>query len=421
MNSLIRLRLITSLSSTLEFFDFTLLIFLAPVLARNFFPDQSGLDQIMPVLMLFFAGYLARFAGGFLFSHWGDRFGRKRYYQYSIILMSFSTLGIALLPTHATLGSLAPCLLFILRLLQGISLGGEIPGAVVFAAEHSPARKRGIVTGLIVSGVTLGNVLASVFVMSLFSYFGEAAVYDWAWRLAFAAGAILGLIGYWLRQSLTETRAYKTLQLQQKQQQWPAKALIKQHGRALWQGTFLAAVPAVFVSVLLFFPHYQQHYLNHSLITSFSITSIGFLLVVTLSIPVAIISDLCGRLTLINTCALLLTPASFTCFYLLNNSGSEFYIWLCFILIATSMSLVMGVYEAAMIELFPTEARYSGVAFCHNLAFSLFGGLTPLLLEWLCNHGVMLAPGIILSTFAINLLFLTYNWKDRYYLSLRKL
>ncbi|MGY0215798.1 MFS transporter [Endozoicomonadaceae bacterium StTr2] len=413
--------MITSLSSTLEFFDFTLLIFLAPVMARNFFPDQSGLDRIMPVLMLFFAGSLARFAGGFLFSHLGDRFGRKRYYQYSIILMSLSTLGIALLPTHATLGSLAPCLLFILRLLQGISLGGEIPGAVVFAAEHSPVRKRGVATGLIVSGVTLGNVFASIFVMGLFSCFGEAAVYDWAWRLAFLAGAVLGLVAYWLRQSLTETLAYKTLQLQQKQQQWPARALIRQHGKALWRGTFLAAVPAVFISVFLFFPYYQQHYLNHSLNTSFSITSIGFLLVAVLSVPAAMISDLCGRLTLINTCALLLTPASLSCFYLLNNSGSEFSIWLSLIFIAIAMSLAIGIYEAAMVELFPTEARYSGVAFCHNLAFSLFGGITPLLLNWLCNMGIMLAPGIILSTFAINLLFLTYKWKDRYRLSLRKL
>ncbi len=421
MNTYTRLRVITTLSAALEFFDFTLLIFLAPVLAVNFFPEESGFGSIMPVLMLFFAGYLARFFGGMIFSHAGDRYGRKKYYQWSIILMSASTLGIAILPNYNSWGITATLLLFLLRLIQGLSLGGEIPGAVVFSSEHCPGNRRGLVTGLIICGVTSGNILASGFVWLLYSVFSEQAVQEWAWRLAFLTGSSLGLVSFWLRRSLNETPAYLQMQQHRKQLQSPFKATIKQYRGALYKGTFLAAVPAVFVSVLLYLPHYQQKFLSLSVSNTYLTSSTVFILLTLLTPLAARLSDRSGRLPLMKAGSFLLIPTAFLYIFILNSTYTELAIWIIFILIIIAMSLIMGIYEVAIIELFPTEARYSGVAFCHNLAFALFGGVTPIVLEWLCSRGILFAPGLLISLFALKLLILSYYWHDRYQLSLQKI
>ena len=210
MNLTLRLRVVTTLSATLEFYDFTLLIFLASTISLNFFPAASGIGNIMPVLMIFFAGYLARFIGGLIYSHGGDKHGRKPYYMNSMILMSLSTLGIALIPGHDTIGNMAPLLLLFFRLLQGASLGGEVPGSVVYASEYSRENKRGLVTGLIVSGLTFGNILASGAVWFIHAWFGEQAVNEWAWRIPFALGSVIGLISLWLRHSLAETPVFES-------------------------------------------------------------------------------------------------------------------------------------------------------------------------------------------------------------------
>ncbi|MGI9274014.1 MAG: MFS transporter [Endozoicomonas sp.] len=415
MNQSLRIRLITTLSATLEFYDFTLLIFLAPVMAKTFFPEQSGVGDVMPVLMLFFAGYLARFFGGMLFSHGGDTRGRKRYYLWSIVVMSLSTLGIALLPGQSHWGVLAPVCLLVLRIFQGLSLGGEIPGAVVFAAEHCPVNRRGQVTGLIISGVTFGNVLATGTVSLLYSAFGETAVYDWAWRLAFVAGSGLGLISFWLRLALDETPAFRRLELPEKES-WPSRALCRNHGLELLRGTCLAAVPAVAISVLFFMPRFQQQYLGFAAETVFSMSFQAFLFLTLVTLLMAVVSDRTGRLPLIRWGALLMAVGGTLGVYFLVNRQLTPWNAMLPLLLATAM--IMGVYEAAMVELFPTGIRYSGVAFCHNLAFSLFGGLTPMLLEWFCRMGVLVAPGLLPGLTSLCLLLLALGWKDRYAIAL---
>ncbi|WP_299734513.1 MFS transporter [uncultured Endozoicomonas sp.] len=405
-----RLRLVTTLSATLEFYDFTLLIFLASAISNNFFPSASSMGNIMPVLIVFFAGYIARFVGGFIYSHFGDRYGRKPYYMNSMVLMSLSTLGIALLPGFDTLGDLAPILLFCLRVLQGASLGGEIPGSVVYASEFSQNNRRGLVTGLIIFGVTFGNILASGVVWLIHQQFGEAAVNDWAWRLPFAAGSMIGLLSLWLRYKLTETPVFESLQ-QKPKTVVPIITLIKHYRLQLAQGVSLAAVPAVTVSVLFFMPRYLKEYAPQP----FSWASISFFLFSALAISCfifAVISDWTGRIPMIRLGAVLMTLVAPISIYFFSQGSIP--TALAFIPLVISLAMVNGVYEASMVELFPTDARFSGVAFSHNLAFCLFGGATPLALEWLCSHGWLLAPGILPAVASFILLALSFNWRDRY-------
>ncbi|MDD7804505.1 MAG: MFS transporter [Endozoicomonas sp. (ex Botrylloides leachii)] len=407
----LKLKVITTLSATLEFYDFTLLIFLAQVFAVQFFPEISGVSGIMPVLMIFFAGYLARFVGGVWYGHGGDTGGRKHYYMYSIILMSISTLGIALLPSYNSWGIMAPLSLLLLRVLQGLSLGGEIPGAVVYAAEYSENHRRGFATGLVVSGVTLGNVLASLVVSLLFNWFGNDAVYEWAWRLAFGMGSILGLISLWVRFSLQETPVYATLPTRKKRL-WPSIHIIKTQKLSLLRGLFLSGVPAVVISTLFFMPRYQTYFLHIPEQTTFKISTLAFFLLAVMALVMAIISDKIGRLLLIRFGSLALGIIFPLCIAFLVDHQLSPFMALLPVIIASSM--IMGVYEVAMLELFATEIRYSGIGICHNLGFCLFGGLTPLFLEWLCEKGYLLAPGIWVGLISIGLFVLTYRWQDKY-------
>lgn len=413
-----RIRLITTLSATLEFYDFTLFIFLAPAIAYHFFPASSGFGSIMPVLILFFSGYLARFIGGLFYGHGGDTRGRKPYYMNSMIIMSLSTLGIALVPGSDLLGSIAPLLLLVLRILQGLSLGGEVPGSLVYAAEYSRKGKRALATCLIVSGLMLGNVLASAVVSLIYYLFGEPAVNEWAWRIPFACGSALGIISLWLRYALDETPVYHSLSSLKKQSA-PCLHLLKFCRFSLLKGVSLASVPAVAVSTLFYIPRFQIEYLKISDISIFSLSFIIFSLIAALGLVFSICSDKIGRLPFIRCSALtmiLLVPGAT---YLLVNG----YLSLAWSLtpLILSLSMINGVYEASMIELFSTENRYSGVALCHNLAYCLFGGATPMLLEWLCSHGWLIAPGIWPALTTCLLMLLAFRWKDNYQKELKNI
>ncbi|KEQ11335.1 hypothetical protein GZ77_25985 [Endozoicomonas montiporae] len=410
-----KIRLITTVSASLEFFDFTLLIFLAPVIAHHFFPAESGIHGIMPVLMVFFAGYLARFVGGVLFGHFGDVIGRKQFYMYSITLMSLSTLAIGLLPSFAVWGALAPWSLLLLRIFQGISLGGEVPGSVIFASEYADTRKRAVATGLVVFGVTFGNVLASGMVSALYSVLGEQTVYEWGWRLAFIIGSLLGFISLWLRRSLNETPVYQKMS-RQKHSNLPLSTLSAHHKLPVVQGFLLSAIPAVGISTLLFMPRFQKAYLQGTDLGGSFNTMIAFLLLATIALLTALVIDKKSRIPLIKAGSLLLIITVPLSFYVLIYFHIP--LMLALLPLILSVGMIMGIYEVCLVELFPTEVRFSGISICHNLAFSLFGGVTPLLLEWASSHGWVMTIGLLPMLFGIALLAVSPGWKDHYHTSL---
>ncbi|MGB1272213.1 MAG: hypothetical protein ACPG5T_09070, partial [Endozoicomonas sp.] len=219
----------------------------------------------------------------------------------------------------------------------------------------------------------------------------------------------------WLRRSLEETPVYKSMNRERKQT-WPSLHLLKKNGINLTRGVILSGVPAVAISVLFFMPRYEQHYLGLNQTTVLSMSFIAFLLLASISLAMAILSDRIGRLPLIWSGAFIMlfaVPASL--FFLSRGALSPF---MAILPLLISAGMIMGIYEASMVELFSTETRYTGVAFCHNLAFSFFGGITPMMLEWLCSKGYLLAPGIWPATLSMLLILLAIRWEDRYELQL---
>ena len=340
MDSAVKIRCITTLSATLEFYDFTLLIFLSGVIARVFFPEGSAMSGVMPVLILFFAGYLARFAGGLMYSHFGDRYGRKSPYIYSVLLMSLATLCIAVLPGADEWGVFAPLSLLLLRVIQGLSLGGEIPGAVVFAAEHTRPGRRGQVTGLVISGVTFGNVLATATVTALYHHLSDDQVIEWGWRVAFMTGGILGLISLWLRLSLEETPVFRE-SVSGRHPMVPVVHLLRSYRVSMVRGCLVAIFPAITTSILLFMPRYQLQYQNIAPEQVFSISFWGFLGLTVVTLFMAALTDKTGRIPMIRLgcCLALLIVLTF------DSIGiSPFWALMPLFI---SCSMVMGAYEAS--------------------------------------------------------------------------
>jgi len=200
---------LSALGGALEFYDFIIFVFFATVIGHLFFPPEMPDWLVMiQTFGIFAAGYLVRPLGGIILAHYGDRYGRKRVFAFSILLMALSTLGMALMPTYATIGVAAPILLIILRMLQGAAIGGEVPGAWTIVAEHVPFRRVGLACGFLTSGLSFGIMLGSLIAFAINSLFSAEDVAAYAWRIPFLLGGIFGLIAVYLRRWLEETPVF---------------------------------------------------------------------------------------------------------------------------------------------------------------------------------------------------------------------
>ena len=205
-----RTLLLASIGGALEFYDFVIFVFFTSVIARIFFPPYlpEWVRQVQS-FGIFAAGYFARPLGGIVLAHFGDTRGRKRVFTASVFLMALPTLTIGLLPTFASVGIAAPLLLLLMRIVQGAALGGEIPGAWVFVAEHAANRKSGLAIGLLTSGLLSGLLLGSLTAIGLDLTFGSELILRGAWRIPFVLGGIFGFIAVLLRRWLAETTVFQ--------------------------------------------------------------------------------------------------------------------------------------------------------------------------------------------------------------------
>ena len=210
---------LAALGGVLEFYDFVIFIFFAVVISQLFFPpDMPDWLRQVQTFGIFAAGYLARPLGGIIMAHFGDLAGRKRMFMLSVLLMALPTLLIGLLPTYSSIGIWAPLLLLLLRVMQGAAIGGEIPGAWVFVAEHVPPRHVGFACGTLTAGLTGGILLGSLVAMAVTRSYAPDELLAGGWRVPFLLGGAFGLLAVWLRQYLQETPVF--MEMQARKQLW---------------------------------------------------------------------------------------------------------------------------------------------------------------------------------------------------------
>src|SRR3954471_5523629 len=252
---------LAALGGALEFYDFVVFVFFTKALSGIFFPPHMSewLRQLQ-TFGIFAAGYLARPVGGVVIAHFGDLLGRKKMFTLSILLMAVPTLGMGLLPTYASVGALAPIALLSLRVLQGAAIGGEVPGAWVFVAEHVPERHTGFAVGTLTAGLTAGILLGSLVATGINTAFTPSEVARFGWRIPFVLGGGFGLPAVYLRRFLQETPIFQEMHATRAlSEELPLKLIVREHLPAVLLSMSLTWVlSAAIVVVILFTPTYLQ-------------------------------------------------------------------------------------------------------------------------------------------------------------------
>ncbi|MGW5151500.1 MFS transporter [Rhodococcus koreensis] len=376
-----RAALSSFIGTAVEFYDFLLYgAAAAVVFSKLFFPELSPGWATAASFATFAAGYVARLVGGLVFAHFGDLAGRKSVLLTTMLLMGVATGAIGLLPTYEQIGVLAPVLLVLLRVVQGIAAGGEYGGAALMSAEHAPKHRRGLVGTSTSLGLPVGGLLATA-MFAAASSLPEPAFLSWGWRIPFLVGFILVGIGLWVRLKVDETPVFAAAQAasSKSSSRLPMATMFKRHPRSAVLGILLV-MPTLAISSLF-----------GSYIVSYAI-SVGFkpsqgLISVIIGSVVAIVtlpvygalSDRFGRrpIFLIGTVGTVVL--AYPCFALVN-SGSLTGLFLAqAIMIGLVSTAMSGPMVALLSEMFDTDVRYTGVAMVYQTGTLVAGGFSPLI------------------------------------------
>ncbi|MCL6271056.1 MFS transporter [Sansalvadorimonas sp. 2012CJ34-2] len=396
-----KLLFITAAGGALEFYDFTLFMLFASHIRSAFFPEAGLVTGLSGVMLLFFAGYLARPLGGLVFSYFGDRFGRRNQFLITLSLMSCSTLAIGLIPDYGSIGPAAVIMVMISRILQGASVGGEIPGSVVYLAEWLPYRCRGRYISIIITAITSGNLAGSLTGYILTLSLSESQISEWGWRLPFILGFALGMVLLLARRQMQETPPFLDLVQANGVLQNPFLTLMKQQPFRVVQGICLASVPACMVSFFLYAPVWLGQHLKWSAASSFSLSTLAFLTICSQVPFYGWLSDQIGRKRLNMTGALLLLPGLWLFSQIISSEAAPYTSLILLLITTIPLSMVLASYETIIVELYPTTTRFTGLGLSHNIGFTIFGGLFPLTAEYLIEGGCIMAPLILAGGCAI--------------------
>ncbi|UFN47432.1 MFS transporter [Roseomonas sp. OT10] len=371
---------LASLGGALEFYDFIIFVFFTSVIAHLFFPPgmPDWLQQTQ-AFGIFAAGYLARPLGGIVMAHFGDLFGRKRMFTLSVFLMAVPTLLMGVIPTYATAGYAAPVMLLALRLLQGAAIGGEAPGAWVFVSEHVPDRHVGFACGLLAGGLIAGILLGSIMATAINLIYTPAEIASWAWRIPFVVGGIAGFIAMILRRWLQETPVFEAIRARAETSEMPLKEVLHRHGR----GTVISMLitwmlTAAIVVVILMTPTLMQK-LHGIPAADTLMASVAATLVLSLSAPLAGVAiDRFGPLPVMVLGGLGLIASTYALYI---GTAANPALLLPLHALAGLFVGVISVTPYVIVRSFPAAIRFTGMSFSYNVAYAIFGGVTPMVVS----------------------------------------
>ena len=374
----VRTLILASLGGALEFYDFIIYVFFATAIGKVFFPaSMPGWLEQLQTFGIFAAGYLARPLGGILMAHFGDKTGRKRMFTLSVFMMAMPTLLIGFLPTYASIGYAAPLALLVLRMLQGAAIGGEAPGAWVFVSEHVPDHRVGFACGLLTGGLTGGILLGSLMATGVNLAFSPPEVAAFAWRIPFVVGGGFGFVAMYLRRWLHETPVFEAMRARRETiDEVPLRRVLREHRRAV-VCSMLATwmITSGIVVVILMTPALMQKTLGLAPTTTL-VASIAATITLTISvISVGAALDRFGTTVVTLVTAPLLVASTYALY--LGSAANPSNL----LPLAAGAGACVGavaVVPYALVRGFPSAVRFSGVSFSYNVAYAIFGGLTPI-------------------------------------------
>lgn len=403
-----------------ELYDNGIFGFMAGTLALVFFPDSQN------AVLLVFVGYAISFffrpLGGIICGHLGDRIGRQRMLVFVILLISVATAAIGMLPTYAAIGVAAPCLLILMRVLQGFSVGGEAAGAMTFLAEHAPEGKRGLYTSYAQIASFLSLLTGTVIAAAMTSGLGPDRMESFGWRIPFLLAIPLGITGIYIRRKITDTPNFTRLKEEDGLSKSPLKEAFAsaEHRRAMWLALFIPLMNGSGYYVLFtYMPTFMSKELRFSTVDGLLVTAAS-LVAISVAIPfMGALSDRIGRKRVIAGAALAMAIAGIPC-YALISTGNVALAVLGSSIMAVVFAGHTGVVHILLVELFPTRVRYSAYGLGYNVSSAVFGGTAPLLMTFLIGQtGNTYMPAFYAVVTALCTLAAVSKVKDRAHLPLQ--
>ncbi|WP_029520797.1 MFS transporter [Persephonella sp. IF05-L8] len=394
------------IGNVLEWYDFVVYGFLAVIIGELFFPSSDPMVSLLKSFGVFAVGFVMRPVGAILFGHIGDKYGRKKALTISIIMMAVSTTAIGLLPTYAQIGILAPTLLVILKLLQGLSVGGEYTTSVSFIVEHAPQDKRGLFGSVGILGAVVGILLGSASGAVITKILPEDDLYTWGWRVLFFTGILLGLVGYYVRKNIDETPKFMELEYEELIDKNPVLDVFKKAYKEFIKTFSLSTFQAVgFYTIFVYIANHLAVFVKFPKSTALTINTISMIILAVLIPFFGWLSDKIGRKPIILTSTGLTIILAYPLFKFIS-SGSVENALIGQILFAIVVAGFMSILPTTLVEIFPTQIRNSGYSIGYNLPFAIFGGTAPLIATYLIKvTGNINSPAFYLI-FAATIAFL---------------
>jgi MFS family permease len=373
----------SSVGTLIEWYDFYLYGVLAVFFSKHFFaPTLDPNLAFILSLFVFWTGFLVRPFGAVVFGHLGDLIGRKFTFMLTLLLMGASTFVVGLLPTYQAIGIVAPILLVLMRVIQGLALGGEYGGAATYIAEHSPDGKRGFYTSWIQTTATMGIVLALFVILMCRLGFGDQTFGDWAWRVPFLISAILVGLSIYIRLKLEESPLFARLKEQGKASHNPA---LESFGSGKNWGLILLALfgatapeGVVWYTGQFYALFYMTTVLKINYVTVYIIMMIALTVGAAFFIVFGALSDKIGRRNIMTAGFALAVLTYWPVFTLMGTfKDNPVVLTLLVFYLVILVTMVYGPIAAFLVELFPARIRYTSMSLPYHVGNGVFGGLVP--------------------------------------------
>lgn len=382
----LKVALLTSLGSGLEYYDFVIYGMMAKYLSDIFFFPTDSLSSIIQTFIVFAIGYLIRPFGGTIIGMIADTYGRKKTFVVVMLVMGFSTMGIGLLPTYNQVGIIAPIGLLLCRLCQGISLGAELPGATTIISEYATASKLGRLCSVMLSSISIGALMATAMVAMLNKLYSYQEIIEIVWRVPFIIGGILAIISYYIRQNISETPEFLQEQTNRNKKTntnvlTPLKLLLSQNLSIIAIGFGLVFFHANLVIINLYFPVYINQYFNYELTDIYGSMTISMIASFIFTIIFGWLADYISKLKILLFSLIFFSVFLFLSFILLEHA-TFWSLQIFFIIYQLFISLFFTSYMPILSRLFPTKMRYTAIALIYNSAYSV-ASFIPIIASYL--------------------------------------
>lgn len=401
--SLTRTVITSMIGNLFEFYDFILFGYFASIIGKLFFPSDDPTTELISAFGLFAAGFIFRPLGGIIFGYIGDRMGRKKAMVLTILLMAIPTAIIGFLPTYNDIGIAAPILLIIMRILQGVSMGGNYGGSITFTTEHADPHHRGLVGSFAVTGCLTGILLGSATATLFSRIMTEQELSTWGWRIPFILGIFICLVGFYMRRRIPESPEYLVVQETGKVAKYPIQQVFSENGKTLISVVLATGLHDLsFYMLLVYMATYLSEVVGLDKETAFTINSINLLVVMFFTIFSAWLSDRIGRKPVLISAAVMFIIGTIPLLTIVNGSNDTTLIFLAQMVLAIAVGSYFGPLPALMVEAYPTSIRFSAITITTNISGPLFGGTAPMLVTYLiAETGSPMIPAYYLTAVAV--------------------